>query len=185
MNAISLPRRSLAAAAVAGGLGLRAAAAATAGELQSKAAQALATLRRVRPDSVRVLEKASATLVFPEVVKGGLLVGGQYGEGVLHVGETLRGYYRIAAASFGLQAGAQSFSLAMLFMNQAALSYLDRSEGWQLGAGPSFVVADEAFARQYTSTTLTQDVVGYIFGQQGLMGGIGIEGAKIMRFTPG
>lgn len=181
---LPLPRRSLVVAAVAGGLGLRAAAAATAAELQTKSAAALATLRRVRSDAVPVLDKAVATLVFPEVMKGGLLIGGEYGEGVLRAGNALRGYYSIAAASFGLQAGAQSFSLAMLFMNEPALAYLDRSDGWQVGAGPSFVVADEAFARQFTSTTLTQDVVAYIFGQQGLMGGLGIEGAKITRYTP-
>jgi lipid-binding SYLF domain-containing protein len=126
-----------------------------------------------------------AILVFPEIIKAGLLIGGQSGDGVLFKGGKAAAYYNISAGSFGLQAGAQTFSYALFFMNNAALAYLDKSAGWQVGVGPSVVVADEGMAKSMTSTTLSHDVYAFPFGQRGLMAGLGIEGSKITRITPG
>ena len=122
-------------------------------------------------------------LVFPKIVKVGFLLGGAYGEGALiRQGRTVA-YYNSAAASYGLQAGAQWFGYALFFMNEGALKYLDQSQGFEIGVGPSVVVVDEGMARKMTSTTLTQDVYAFIFNQRGLMAGIGIEGSKITRIN--
>ncbi len=94
-------------------------------------------------------------------------------------------YYNISAASFGLQAGVQSFSYALFFMKDSALSYLEKSYGWSIGSGPSVVVLDKGAAASMTSTTLTQDVYAIPFGQTGLMAGIGLEGAKITAISVG
>jgi lipid-binding SYLF domain-containing protein len=91
------------------------------------------------------------------------------------------GYYNSAAASYGLQAGAQWFGYALFFMNAEALRHLDDSKGFEVGVGPSFVVVDAGMAKNFTSTTLTQDVYAIIFGQKGIMAGIGIEGSKITK----
>lgn len=180
-----LPRRALVASGLAAAAFAPEARAASASELRLSSGQALERLKRQRPDAADLLSRAHAVLAFPSIVKAGLLIGGSFGDGVLRVGEEVRGYYRLAAGSYGLQAGAQSFSMVMAFMNAGALAYLDRSDGWQVGVGPSFVVADESFARSYTSTSVTQDVVVFIFGQQGAMAGLGVEGSKITRFNPG
>src|SRR5206468_5424979 len=87
--------------------------------------------------------KAKAVLVFPSILKAGFLFGGQIGEGVLFEQDHPVGYYNSVAASYGLQAGAQVFGYALFFMNDSALSYLDRSDGWEVGVGPSIVVVTE------------------------------------------
>ncbi|HUK07481.1 MAG TPA: YSC84-related protein [Stellaceae bacterium] len=159
--------------------------AATAAQINHNVNTALAQLRASSPKAKMLLPKAVGVLVFPKIIKGGFIVGGQYGEGALRVGGKTVGYYNIAAASFGLQAGGQAFSYALLFMNQAALDYLRKSDGWAVGSGPSIVVVDKGAAASATSTTLTEDVVAFPFGQHGLMAGLGIEGSKITPITPG
>jgi lipid-binding SYLF domain-containing protein len=128
-------------------------------------------------------QSAHAVLVFPKIVKAGFLIGGQGGEGVLFVHGKPTAYYKIGAVSYGLQAGGQSFSYALFLMNDKAMAYLDRSDGWAIGSGPSVVVIDKGAAKSTTSTTITQDVYAFPFGQKGLMAGLGLEGSKITRIT--
>jgi lipid-binding SYLF domain-containing protein len=126
-------------------------------------------------------EKARAVLVFPNIVKAGFLFGGQIGDGALLKNGKAVGYYNSLAASYGLQAGVQVFGYALFFMNDAALAYLDKSEGFEIGVGPSIVVVDAGVGKSLSSTTLTHDVYAFIFDQKGLMAGIGIQGSKITK----
>jgi lipid-binding SYLF domain-containing protein len=82
-----------------------------------------------------------------------------------------------------LQAGLQEFGYALVFMTDAALQYLDRSEGFEIGVGPSIVVVDEGVAKTLTTTTAREDVYAFIFGQEGLMAGLGLQGSKITRMA--
>jgi lipid-binding SYLF domain-containing protein len=157
--------------------------AATAAELNASGKAALNRLYSQSNRAVRYSKDARAILVFPKIVKVGLMIGGQGGEGVLFVHGKPAGYYKIGAASFGLQAGGQSFSYALFFMNDKALQYLQRSNGWSIGSGPSVVVVDKGAAMSTTSTTLSQDVYAFPFGQKGLMAGLGLEGSKISRIN--
>jgi lipid-binding SYLF domain-containing protein len=125
--------------------------------------------------------KARAVLVFPSILKAGFMFGGQLGNGVLMKGGRTAGYYNSVAASYGFQAGVQKFGYALFFMNDAALAYLDKSGGFEIGIGPSIVVVDEGVGKSLTSTTLTHDVYAFIFDQKGLMAGLGIQGSKITR----
>lgn len=156
----------------------------TAAEIDRNATAALARLYRAKPQAKELGERAVAILIFPEVTKAGLMIGGEIGYGALRRGDRTVGYYRTQAVSYGLQAGAQKFSYALFLMNEEAVRWLDRSDGWELGSGPSFVMVDEAYAARMTSTTLTQDVYGFVFGQSGLMAGIGLQGSKITRYRP-
>lgn len=159
--------------------------AASAAELDRDANAAMAKLYEKVPAAKTLGRDAKAVLIFPSVVKGGLVVGGQYGDGVLRKGGKTVGYYNTAAVSYGLQAGAQSFGYALFFMTDSALKYLDQSEGWEVGVGPSLVVLDEGAARSLSTTTAREDVYAFIFGQQGLMAGLGLQGSKITRIYPG
>jgi lipid-binding SYLF domain-containing protein len=154
-------------------------------ELEQKARDAYKTLIATTPKADDLRNKATAVLVFPGIVKAGLLVGGQEGDGVLFdpSGKVL-GYYNLTAVSYGLQAGAQSFSQAMFLMTPAALNYLNSSQGWSVGVGPSVVVMDEGTARTMTTTTMQSDVYAFIFGQSGLMAGMGVQGQKITPQSP-
>src|SRR5208337_3488324 len=86
--------------------------------------------------------------------------------------------------SVGFQAGAQSFGYVLFFMDNASLKYLDKSEGWELGTGPTLVVLDKGFEKNLTTTTLQKGVYAFVFNQKGLMGGINIAGSKITRIHP-
>jgi lipid-binding SYLF domain-containing protein len=152
-------------------------------ELERDAARALENLY-AKQDAARMLgERAKAVLLFPNIVKAGFLFGGQVGEGVLIKGGKPAGYYNSLAASYGLQAGLQVFGYALFFMNDAALAYLDRSDGWEVGVGPSLVVVDAGFARTLTTTTLRDDVYAFAFDQKGLMAGLGLQGSKITKLS--
>jgi lipid-binding SYLF domain-containing protein len=128
--------------------------------------------------------KAQAILVFPSVKKAGLGIGGQYGEGALLKGGTAAGYYKTTGASFGLQAGAQQYGYAMFFMNAKALETFVNASGFEVGVGPSVVVLDEGKAKTATTTTMKDDIYAFVFGQKGLMAGLGIQGNKITKITP-
>jgi lipid-binding SYLF domain-containing protein len=130
-------------------------------------------------------QKAAGILVFPKIVKAGFIFGGQGGKGVLTIKGRPQGYYTIAAASFGLQAGAQWFSYALFFMNERALKYLDKSDGWSVGADPNVAVIDRGAGAQIDSTTLSHDVIAMPFGQKGLMAGLSLQGSKITTYRPG
>jgi lipid-binding SYLF domain-containing protein len=136
------------------------------------------------PKAHELAARARGILVFPNIVKAGLLVGGQYGEGALREHGKTVGYYNTVAASFGLQAGAQEFGYALFFMSDAALTYLKNSDGWEIGTGPSIVVLDTGEAAALTTTTARDDVYAVFFDQKGLMAGLGLQGSKITRINP-
>jgi lipid-binding SYLF domain-containing protein len=150
--------------------------------LEAKARIALQQLYNSTPNAKLLRSQVKAVLVFPEILKAGLLVGGEEGNGVMFGADgKVLGYYNATAVSYGLQAGAQSFQEAMFLMTDSAINYLANSAGWSIGAGPSVVVVDSGSARSLTSTTLKSDVYAFIYGQQGLMAGIGIQGQKISK----
>jgi len=125
--------------------------------------------------------KARAILVFPNIFKAGFLAGAHYGEGVLFKDGKPVGRYSSTAGSFGLQAGVQVFGYAMFLMTDKALDYLDRSDGWEVGIGPSIVAVNTGVAKSITTTTIKDDVYAFIFNQQGLMAGLGLQGSKITK----
>lgn len=155
--------------------------AATVDDLNKDAAQALQTLYKHNPVAETISQKAKAILVFPNVIKAGLIFGGSYGEGVLMKGAQVDGYYNTVSASWGWQAGAQSYAYVVFLMNDKAKRYLDSSEGWSIGVGPTVVLVDSGVARNLSSTTLRDDSYAFIFDQQGLMASLSIEGTKITR----
>jgi lipid-binding SYLF domain-containing protein len=150
-------------------------------ELEANARAALSSLERQQPLAAFLAKRAVAILVFPEVTKAGFLIGGEYGNGVMFRGGRFAGHYNTAGVTYGLQAGAQTFGYAMFFMNERALEALNATSGLQVGVGPSVVVLDQGQARSLTSETLTSDAYAFVFGQQGLMAGVGLEGTKITR----
>lgn len=145
---------------------------------------ALTKLYETTPAARKLASKAKGILVFPNVLKAGFIGGAEYGNGAMRKRGKTTGYYNIVAGSYGLQAGVQSFDYAMFFMNDAAMAALDSTSGFEVGMGPSVVVVDEGIAKRMTSTTLRDDVYAFVFGQRGLMAGLGLQGSKITRIKP-
>lgn len=186
----SARRHAIAAVAALVGLGFAVSAFAadvaknSAATLNKDGQAALSQLYAKVPAAKTIGGKATAVLVFPKVTKAGLGIGGQYGEGVLLKAGKPVAYYNTAGLSTGLQAGAQTYGYAMFFMNDAAVASLNKAEGFEVGVGPSVVVLDEGKAKTTTTTTLDKDVYAFIFGQKGLMAGLGIQGNKITKIEP-
>jgi lipid-binding SYLF domain-containing protein len=149
--------------------------ASSASQIDRSVTQALNTLYKNNSGAKALGDKAVAVLVFPNIVKG---------DGALRKNGKTSAYYRSLAASYGFQAGAQAFGYVLFFMDDASVRYLDNSDGWEVGTGPSLVVLDAGFGKNLSTTTLQKGVYAYIFDQKGLMGGVGIQGSKITKIHP-
>jgi lipid-binding SYLF domain-containing protein len=153
--------------------------AATAEDLERDSRQALQTLQQSNAVAGTIASSAKAMLVFPNIVKAGLVFGGSYGEGVLIKNNVVVNYYNSVTGSWGLQAGAQSYAYVVYLMTDEAVRYLEQSQGWELGVGPTLVVVDEGVAKNLSTSSLKDDAYAFIFSQQGLMAGVSIEGTKV------
>jgi lipid-binding SYLF domain-containing protein len=147
--------------------------------LEANAEKALKALYDSSPSAAAMGKEAKAVLVFPDVKKMGFMAAVSFGEGVLFKDGHVANYYSTKSGSWGFQAGHQRFGYALFFMSDEAVNYLDHSRGWEIGAGPSVVVADRGIARKVSTTTVNHDVHAIIFNQRGLMAGVGVEGSKI------
>ncbi len=155
-----------------------------AAQLDREVNAALNKLYQTTPSARTLAAKAKGILVFPNIIKAGFIGGAEYGKGAMRKNGKTTGYYNIVAGSYGLQAGVQSFGYAMFFMNDGAIASLNTAKGLEVGVGPNIVVLDEGMAKKATTTTLRDDVYAFVFGQQGLMAGLGIQGSKITRINP-
>jgi lipid-binding SYLF domain-containing protein len=151
--------------------------------IDAQSAQALERLREFNGQAAELLTRAKGVLVFPDVVKMGFGVGGQYGEGVLQVDGEPVAYYSTAGASFGLQLGAQFKSEVLLFMTEEALERFRESRGWEVGVDGSVAVIQAGVGGKLDSRQLTQPVIAFIFSNQGLMYNLTLEGSKITRIA--
>ena len=159
----------------------QAAEAATKADINADSQAALNSLYAGNPTAKLIGSKAKAILIFPSIVKAGLVFGGAYGEGELLMNGGVADYYNSFSGSWGLQAGAQSYGYAVFLMTDSAVKYLKDSSGLEIGVGPTVVVVDEGVARNLSTSTLKDDAYAFIFDQKGLMAGVSIEGTKISR----
>ncbi|WP_296058567.1 YSC84-related protein [uncultured Amphritea sp.] len=155
--------------------------AASAQEIDAKVNQALKEFYRHSPAGKELAGKAVGVLVFPDVIKAGIGIGGEYGEGALRVGGKTAAYYNVASASIGFQLGAQIKSEILLFMTHKALEHFRKSDGWEAGVDGSVALATVGAGGKIDSNTVQQPIIGFIFSNKGLMYNLSIEGSKITR----
>ena len=127
------------------------------------------------------LNQAAGYLVFPRVIKIGMGIGGESGEGVLRVAGKTVDYYRTSAGSFGLQLGAQAKAIVIIFMTKEALDKFRDSSGWKVGVDGSVAFIDVGGGKAIDTTNIKDPVVGFIFDSKGLMGNLTFEGSKITK----
>jgi len=157
------------------------AAATNAQDLERDAIESLQALYKVQPSAEMLSKRAKGILVFPKVVKAGLVFGGSYGEGVLLRGGKVSDFYNTVSASWGWQVGAESYAYVVFLMSDKAVNYLAKSKGWEFGVGPTVVAVNEGMAKNLSTSTLKDDAYAFITDQQGLMASLSIEGTKISR----
>jgi lipid-binding SYLF domain-containing protein len=127
------------------------------------------------------LNAAKGVLIIPKVIQGAVVVGAEYGEGALRIGGKTVGYYDITAGSFGAQIGGQEKDILLVFMNNAALKKFRASKNWQAGVDAEVTLVNIGADESLDTTKFKQPVVGFVFGQKGLMAGATIEGSKITK----
>lgn len=152
-------------------------------KLERDARTVMSKLYQKYPEAKKLEHKAAAILVFPEVYKAGLMIGGETGDGVMLVKGKTVAYYNTSGVSYGLQAGAQKYGYALFIMTPSALKSIETADGFEIGTGPSVVVMDDAMAKKTSTTTINKDIYAYIFNQKGLMAGLGIQGNKLSRLN--
>ena len=152
-------------------------------KIESKSRAALSSLYKENAQAKQLGAQAQGILVFPEMVKGGLVVGGSYGDGALYQRSKATGYYRSISASYGLQAGLQKYGYALFLMDENAIASLNRSDGWELGSAPNLTVIDKGVAGSLSTTTINKGTYAVFFDQKGLMAGLGVQGTKITRLA--
>ena len=150
-------------------------------EINAEVRQALKDFRKQTSAGHELSNKAAGMLIFPSVVKAGIGIGGEYGEGALLVKGKTVAYYNIASASIGFQLGAQARSQIVLFMNDQVLGDFRRSEGWKAGVDGSVALATLGAGGAIDSETVKQPIIGFIFSNKGLMYNLTFEGSKITR----
>lgn len=129
------------------------------------------------------LNAAKGVLIIPNIVKAGLGVGGQYGEGALRIGGKTVEYYSLAAGSIGLQIGAQKTNLILVFMQDEALKQFRSSPGWKAGVDGSVAFIDVGKGKSIDTVNIKDPIVAFVFGQKGLMANVTIEGAKFTKLV--
>lgn len=155
--------------------------AATAREIDVSVDVALERFTKEVKGAEEFLASAKGVLVFPSVIKAGFVVGGEYGEGALRIAGRTVDYYSTAAASLGLQLGAQSKTIILVFMQQEALEKFRGSEGWKVGVDGSVALVTVGVGGTLDTETIKDPIVGFVFGQKGLMYNLTLEGAKMTR----
>ncbi len=150
-------------------------------KLDRDATAVMGKLHAKYPETRKLAQKAAAILIFPEVYKAGLMIGGETGDGVMRIKGKTVAYYNTSGISYGLQIGAQKYGYVLFIMTASALKSLETADGFELGIGPSVVVMEDAMARKTSTTTINKDIYAFIFSQKGLMAGIGVQGNKLTR----
>jgi lipid-binding SYLF domain-containing protein len=150
-------------------------------ELDASVREAIDALYKHSSAAKELADKSAGMLVFPKVIKGGIGIGGEYGEGALLVGGKTIAYYNIAAGSIGFQLGVQQKSQVILFMNQRELDKFRGSEGWKAGVDGSVALATLGAGGQVDTETSKKPIIGFIFSNKGLMYNLTFEGSKISK----
>jgi len=157
--------------------------AASAEEIDAKAILAIARLEKNIPGADKLIKKAKGVLIFPSVLKAGIGIGGEYGEGVMQINGKSVGYYSTAGVSFGFQLGAQSRIVIMLFMTKEALKDFQSQDGWKAGVDGSVAVIELDAGAEIDTESAQEPIRAFILGRKGLMYNLTLEGSKFSKIN--
>ena len=150
-------------------------------KIDASAVEALAQFHKLNPSHEQLERKAAGVLIFPEVTKVGAGIGGEHGDGVLQIKGKTVGYYSSTAASVGLTLGVAKRSEIIMFMTQGALDNFMKSKGWSIGADTGVALLKTGAGGDYDSETLKKSILGFVFGEKGLIADASLEGSKITK----
>ena len=155
--------------------------AASAAQIDAKVNSTLDEFYKKVGGAKELSRKSRGTLIFPSVIKAGIGIGGEYGEGALRIKGKTVDYYNTAAASIGFQLGAQSKTMILLFMTENALSDFRNSDGWEVGVDGSVALVTIGAGGSVDTTNLKDPIIGFVFNNKGLMYNLTLEGSKMTK----
>ncbi len=150
-------------------------------EIDARVAAALTKLYDSHPAAKSLMQKAAGVLIFPRIFKGGFGIGVEYGEGALIVNDTTVDYYKVAAASAGLQLGGQAKTEVVMFMTNDALNNFRQSDGWEAGVDGSVALLTVGVGGEFDTHNIQDPIIGFVYGNKGLMYDLSFEGTKFWR----
>jgi lipid-binding SYLF domain-containing protein len=153
-------------------------------QIDSRVSKTLNHFNAINPENRVLGDKAAGVLVFPRVTKGGIGVGGEFGEGALQVNGKTVGYYSVGAASVGLTLGLAKHSEIIMFMSQDSLDKFTSSDGWSIGADAGITVVSGGASGTYDTQTQQKPILGFAFAEKGLIADLSFEGSKISKINP-
>jgi len=156
----------------------------TAQEIDKEVDAAIEKFKKEVPGGANFLPKTKGYLVFPSVIKAGLIVGGKYDEGSLRINGVTKHYYDMTAASIGFQAGVQEYSMLIAYLSDTSLNNFIKSNGWEAGVDGSITVSDWGKSKDISSMSFEKPIIAFIYGEKGLMASISIAGTKFRRIAP-
>jgi len=130
------------------------------------------------------LKAAKGVLVMPNVTKAAFVIGGTYGQGALRIGKRTVDYYSLASGSLGYQIGAEKYDLVILFMTDRAIKKFRDSQGWEAGVDAQITLIDVGASGSVNNIVSRHPVVGFVFGEKGLLAGVSVKGAKFTKIHP-
>jgi lipid-binding SYLF domain-containing protein len=154
---------------------------ATSAQIDERVHVAIHQFYDLNPQHKDLVSRAKGILVFPHVTKGGAGVGGQFGEGALRIDGKNVAYYSISSASVGLTLGLAKHKEVILFMTQEALDKFMSGHGWTVGADTNVAVLSKGAGGDYDTKTLQRPILGFVFGEKGLIGDVSLEGSKVTK----
>ena len=166
------------------GVGVESARAKTAQEINASVNACLDRFHKQVKGGKEMAAKAKGVLVMPNVVKAGLIVGGEYGEGALRVGGKTASYYNLASGSIGFQIGGEAKDLVILFMQEEALKQFQASKGWEVGLDGNVALVTIGGGERVDFTKMKDPIIGFVFDVKGLMADISLKGAKFTKINP-
>ena len=152
-------------------------------EIDTRVQAALEKLYSEQSAAKQLGSKATGILVFPRIIKGGVGVGGEVGEGSLLVGGQTQGYYRITSLSVGFQFGGQAKSEVIMFMTQDSLRNFRENDGWEAGVDGSIAVVEFGVGKEIDTNSIQDPIIGFIFSNKGLMYNLSLEGSKFWKIN--
>ena len=165
-----------------GALGVSAASsAATQKQIDHRVSSTVQHFNNINTENLSLGHKAAGMLVFPRVTKGGIGIGGEYGEGALLVDGKTMGYYKVGAASVGLTLGLAKHSEIIMFMTPESLEKFTSSDGWAIGADAGITVVSGGANGSYDTQTQQKPILGFVFAEKGLIGDLSLQGSKISK----
>lgn len=132
----------------------------------------------------QIVQNAQGVLVCPSITKAGFVFGGEGGTCAMQIGGVTKEYYRASAFKAGLIAGAEKYSLLLVFNDRNALAeFREGDRNWQVGGNLSASIGKKGAQGGFDTKTMGATTTIFVYSQKGLMGDISVDGSTFKKLV--